>query len=268
MKRRQKLKIVADILMTAALLLLMPFEMVGGAAHEWIGIGMFVLFVLHHILNRKWTGNIGKGKYSHFRIVQTVLAILILLCMAGSMASGIILSRHVFVFLHIRGLSSMARTVHMFCAYWGFVLMSLHLGLHWGIMTGLAGKMFGKPSAARRQAVQLAGLAAAAYGIYAFIKRGLPGYMFLQVHFVFFDYAEPLIFFVLDYMAVMGFFVFAGHYLRKGLTRRAGGKNGRNLRPLFTLGFALNNKWKISRSSFTGYTEHVAGEKQIRDKKF
>lgn len=226
MKRKQKLKIGVDILMTAALLLLMPFEMVGGAAHEWIGMGMFVLFVLHHILNRKWTGNIGKGKYSPFRIVQTVLAVLILLCMAGSMASGIILSRHIFVFLHIRGLSEMTRTVHMLCAYWGFVLMSLHLGLHWGIMTGIAGKMCGKPSAARRRAVQLAGLAVAVYGIYAFIKRGLADYMFLQVHFVFFDYTEPLIFFLLDYIAVMGLFVFAGHYLRKGLARSGDRKRG------------------------------------------
>lgn len=30
--------------------------------------------------------------------------------------------------------------------------------------------------------------------------------------FVFFDFAEPLVFFFLDYLAVMGLFVFLGHY--------------------------------------------------------
>lgn len=60
MNTKQKIKITADALMTVALLLLMPYEMVGEAAHEWIGAGMFLLFILHHILNRKWTGNIGK----------------------------------------------------------------------------------------------------------------------------------------------------------------------------------------------------------------
>lgn len=60
MNTKQKIKIIADILMTAALLFLMPYGMVGEAAREWIGAGMFLLFILHHILNRKWLGNIGK----------------------------------------------------------------------------------------------------------------------------------------------------------------------------------------------------------------
>lgn len=54
MNTKQKIKITADALMTVALLLLMPYEMVGEAAHEWIGAGMFLLFILHHILNRKY----------------------------------------------------------------------------------------------------------------------------------------------------------------------------------------------------------------------
>lgn len=224
MKKQQKIKIAVDILMTAALLFLMPYEMVGEAAHEWIGAGMFFLFVVHHILNRKWIKNTIRGRYTPLRVVQTVLAALILLCMLGSMASGIILSRHLFVFLDIRGLSSLARTVHMICAYWGFVLMSLHLGIHWGIMTGMAGKMFAKPSPARKWGVRLAGLAAAAYGLYAFMKRDILSYMLMQVHFVFFDYTEPVIFFILDYVAVMGFFVFISHYFSRGLVKRVGRK--------------------------------------------
>ncbi len=39
--------------------------------------------------------------------------------------------------------------------------------------------------------------------------------MSLQNPFVFFDFEEPLIFFFLDYLAVMGLFVWAGHYLAK-----------------------------------------------------
>ena len=146
MKTKQKIKIAVDLLMTIALLLLMPYEMTGEAAHEWIGAGMFLLFIIHHILNRKWTGNLVKGRYTPMRAAQTVLVILILICMLGSMVSGIILSRHLFAFLDIRGLSSQARVIHMTCAYWGFVLMSLHLGIHWGIMTGMAGKLFKQPA--------------------------------------------------------------------------------------------------------------------------
>lgn len=219
MNTKQRTKITADALMTVALLLLMPYGLVGEAAHEWIGAGMFLLFILHHILNRKWTGNIGKGKYTPYRILQTVLVVLVLICMLGSMISGIILSRNIFSFLNIRGFSGPARIMHMTCAYWGLVLMSLHLGIHWGIMTGMAGKLFKQPSAARKWIARLAGFGIAAYGVWAFIKRDILSYMLMQVHFVFFDYEEPVIFFILDYMAAMGLFVWIGYYLSRGLIK-------------------------------------------------
>lgn len=117
MNRKQQAKIAVDIFMTLCLLFLMPYELIGEAIHEWIGAGMFLLFILHHILNRKWTGNLTKGRYKPLRIIQTILVMLILICILGSMASGIILSRHVFAFLKIRGLSAPARVIHMTCAY-------------------------------------------------------------------------------------------------------------------------------------------------------
>lgn len=157
MNGKQKVKIAVDILMTLALLFLMPYELIGEAVHEWIGAGMFLLFILHHILNRKWKGNLTKGRYTPHRILQTLLAVLVLICILGSMISGIILSRHVFAFLDIRGLSSPAKGIHMTCAYWGFVLMSFQLGIHWGIMLGMGKKIFQKPSRARTWILRLAG---------------------------------------------------------------------------------------------------------------
>ena len=93
MKHKAILKIVVDIGMTVMLLFLMAYELIGEAAHEWLGIGMFVFFVIHHILNRKWSRSVFKGKYTLFRIWQTILVIGILLTMAGSMYSGVILSK-------------------------------------------------------------------------------------------------------------------------------------------------------------------------------
>ena len=220
MSTKQKLKIAVDILMTAALLLLMPYALIGEAAHEWIGMGMLVLFVLHHILNHSWIKNLGRGKYTCIRAVQTVLAALILISILGSMASGILLSRYVFAFLDIRGLTVLARSIHMFCAYWGFVLMALHLGLHWGMVTGLTGKWFKSPSAARTLFARgdLPGYCRIWNpGLYG--KRD-SGYLLMQVHFVFFNYEEPVIFFILDYMAVMGLFVFVGYYFGRVLRNR------------------------------------------------
>ena len=217
MKRRQVLKIVVDVLMTCILLLLMARSLVGEAAHEWLGISMFGLFILHHILNRRWSRNLFKGKYTPFRILQTVLVVLALIAMLGSMVSGIMLSEYALTFLPVMGGSSWARTIHMLCAYWGFVFMSLHLGLHWNTMISMAKRMAKKPSSTRTWILRTIAVFIAGYGMFAFFKRDIGEYMLLRTMFVFFDFSEPLILFVLDYIAVMGLFIFVGHYLFKGL---------------------------------------------------
>lgn len=213
MKPKMMARICVDIGMTIALLLLMPYELVGRAAHEWIGIGIFILFIVHHVLNRKWSQNARKGKYTPLRIWQTILVILVLASMMGSMVSGVILSRDALSFLPIRGGRSFGRNLHMLASYWGFVLISLHLGLHWSMMMGMAKKAVKKPSAVSTWMLRVLALAIAGYGVIAFVKREIGSYMLLKIAFVFFDFEEPLIFFLLDYVAVMGLFVFIGHYL-------------------------------------------------------
>jgi hypothetical protein len=59
----------------------------------------------------------------------------------------------------------------------------------------------------------------AIYGVFAFIKRGIPGYLFMRTRFAFFDFEEPLVLFFLDYIAVMILFVWAGHVLGKALRK-------------------------------------------------
>lgn len=221
MKPKMVLKICVDLAMTLALLLLMAYELIGRAAHEWIGIAMFALLVLHHILNRKWSRSVPHGRYTPLRALQTGLVLAVLLCMVGSMVSGVVLSRAALSFLRIRGGQSWARILHLLCAYWGFTLMSLHLGFHWASMMGIAKRRFGAPAGWRAWILRAMAAAIAAYGVYAFAHRKIGSYMFLKSAFVFFNFEEPLIRFFLDYIAVMGLFVCIGHYLAALLKRRS-----------------------------------------------
>lgn len=216
MKPKMFVKIGIDIVMTLALLLLMAYQLIGEEAHEWIGVFMFLLFVIHHLLNKSWSKNILRGKYTARRICQTVLVILILLCMIGSMVSGIIISRYVFATLDIRSGIAWARSVHMLCAYWGFILMSIHLGFHWNIMIAMARKTFPKVPAGGKIALRVLGTLIAGYGVIAFVKRDILNYLILKNHFAFYDFSEPVIFFLLDYLAVMGLFVLIGYRVSKG----------------------------------------------------
>lgn len=209
-----RMKIVVDSAMTALLLALMGYHLWGEVAHERLGAGMFALFLLHHGLNVNWYGALFKGKYSPHRVFQTVLDFLLCLDMLALIVSGVMMSRHVFTFLGLNGGMALARQMHLAGSYWGFLLMSMHLGLHWNMIVGMARKIAKRkmPSLLR---IVVAGIAA--YGLWAFIRRDFPTYLFLQTHFVFFDFSEPSLLFILDYLAIMGLFVAASYYLGKAL---------------------------------------------------
>ena len=101
--KRFTAKILIDIGMTICLLLLMPYSLLSETAHEWIGMAMLVLFISHYILNHKWVTSVRKGKYNAFRVIQTVLVIIMLILIMGSMISGILLSNHIFKWIKISG---------------------------------------------------------------------------------------------------------------------------------------------------------------------
>ena len=224
MGRKQTLKITVDALMTLALLMLMAYELIGQTTHEITGTAMLLLFVAHHILNRSWHKNLFRGRYSPYRVFQAALVAAIFLLMAGQGVSGVLLSRHLFTFLPVRGGAYWARSLHMLGAYWNFVLMSLHLGLHWSMALAPLQRAF------RGKAVLLpvAGAVVVLFGVTAFLRREVGAYLLGQIQFTIFDFEEPLVLFFLDYLAMMGLFVWTGHYLglllRKLSRPRKGGQ--------------------------------------------
>ena len=211
-RETQIIRITVDAAMTVLLLLLMGYSKIGDLAHEWLGVAMTALFVIHHILNRKWIKNVCKGKYTPYRVFQTVTASLILLTMLGSAISGVILSRYLFASLNLGG-AYLARTVHMLCGYWNFVLLSLHLGIHWAMMIGMVSRKMPKNKPYWKWIARGIGVLVAAYGVYAFIARQMAEYLFGITQFIFFDEDEPIVLFLLDYIAMMELFVLVGHYV-------------------------------------------------------
>ena len=99
MRLKMVFKLTVDIFMTLALLFLMGYQFWGEAPHEWVGTGMFLLFIAHHILNINWYRHLFQGKYSAMRIGMLWVDILVLISMLVQMYSGIAMSRHIFTFL-------------------------------------------------------------------------------------------------------------------------------------------------------------------------
>lgn len=217
MKPKAIIKLAVDVFMTIALLFLMGYQFWGEVPHEWIGTGMFILFITHHILNGHWHKALLKGKYSTMRIFMLVIDVLVLISMLAQIYSSVVISRYVFDFLPFNGGMSLARRLHILGAYWSFLLMSLHLGLHWNMILGTLRKSAGIKSKVKSRSIIafVVGLVIAVYGLWAFINRDFPTYLFLKSEFVFLDYSEAKILFYIDYLALMGLCIFIAHYSTK-----------------------------------------------------
>lgn len=216
MKIKSTLKIITDMLITLLLLFLTGYQLWGDIAHEWAGTVMFVLFIAHHLLNFNWHKNLFKGKYNARRTVILCIDILIFSDMLIMMYSGIIMSRHVFSFLPISGGTMLARRLHILGSYWGYLLMSLHLGIHIKMFVNMIKKRVKIPAAV----VFIPNLFIAAYGVYAFIKRDFLTYMFLRSEFVFLDYNESKILFYIDSVSIMIMCILIGYCLSSFINKK------------------------------------------------
>ena len=237
MTKTQRLRMTVDITMTILSIILMGGNYLFPAdiVHEILGVGLFVLWVLHIILNRRWYGAIFKGKYNPYRVMQTIINCCILICTIFLMISGIILSNHIFTFLNIQGELGFARIAHLLASHWYYLFMSLHIGLHVGV---IANKMrhpapinchpeLDSGSHAEEMSKQVRHdklrkiipriilALVCAYGIYAFIARGVWKYLILQQQFFFFDLERGYILFAIDYISIIILFATLSHLLAR-----------------------------------------------------
>ena len=222
---KQKIRLCVDFVMVILMPCLMAYAFMGGKLHEWLGLAMFLLFFLHHLLNAGWHRALGKGSYTANRILGIVTNLLLLLAMVFLAVSSVILSG--YVPWNIKGSMAVARLMHLALSYWVFVLASFHLGIYWNRIPVARKVMADKKISAL---LRLVLLLYAAYGVHVFIKRQFALYMFLQVQFAFLDYGEPVVLFFMEYFAVMCLSAVIGYYMSALLYRlnRSRGHHDKN----------------------------------------
>ena len=247
MAKTQRLRMTIDITMTILSIILMggnylfPADLV----HEILGVALFVLWAVHITLNRRWYGAIFKGKYNPYRVMQTIINCCILICTIFLMISGIILSNHIFTFLNIQGGLGFARIAHLLASHWYYLFMSLHIGLHVGMIknkvchpninrhpernnchpeldSGSHAEEMPKQvrhDKLRKIIPRIILALVCAYGIYAFIARGMWKYLILQQQFFFFDLERGYVLFALDYISIIILFATISHLIASRLKK-------------------------------------------------
>ena len=195
------------------------------SAHEIIGVLLMVLWAVHVYANRRWFKAVFRGRYNPYRIMQAVVNCGMLICAAFLAISGVLLSNHVFAFLGIESGASFARTAHLLASHWYFVFIALHIGLHVNVIfsrlkfarfivgvSGAASRLRGgveEKSRAATVATRIIVALIGAYGVYAFIERGLWKYLTLQQPFFFMNLERGYVLFFVDYIAIIVAFAVA-----------------------------------------------------------
>ena len=195
-------------------------------AHEVIGVALMVVWGVHIYANRRWFKATFRGRYNPFRITQAVVNYGMIICVVFLAVSGVMLSNHLFAFLGIESGASFARKAHLLASHWYFVFISLHIGMHVGVIYNrlkfalllewTRGSAFALwKVVATRFIVALVSV----YGIYAFVERGLWKYLTLQQPFFFMDMERGYILFFVDYISILALFATAMHYAAKFLIK-------------------------------------------------
>ena len=224
------IKRIVDVVLTVLLLFLMAFQVTGDVLHEWLGIGMTVTLILHHILNCKWYKAVFKGKYSPYRIAMTAVNTLLLAAIVMTALSGMAMSGHAVPFMYgFIGVMT-ARKLHLAMSYWSFILMGIHIGLH---MKAMISKMPEKGKFVFK--VILTGVSGV--GLWLSLKSGIVEHITFRTHFAFLDYQTAKWLVILQNLAMLMFFVLVGYVLSE-VTQKGKDKKY-SPKPLIWLGAAV-----------------------------
>lgn len=200
MKKNKIFRILLDIAMITIMIILMGYYITDNKIHELLGISLFILFIIHNLLNIKWYKTIVKGKYSIQRNIHITVNLLLLVAMIGMMISSIMIGTDIFDFVNISSIL-LGRRLHMLFNSWLFILVVIHIGIHLkGFITKISNKM---KNSAFEYVYYLFLFLLFCFGIYAFITNGLWKDMFLLNEYKYFDYDKHYIIFYLEYLSMI-----------------------------------------------------------------
>lgn len=188
--------------MVICFIALMLNQITGVFAHEVIGIITFILFIIHHIINRNFYKNMFKGKFNKLRIAFLIIDVLLFIMMILMMISSILISQHLFEFLNITS-HTLGRYLHIISSYMIYMLSALHLGLHFNQMIKL--------SKDKKIIVNVfLVLFALIFGVNGFIKKEFIPKLTLQNLFPLYS-DDSFVIILIDYLGIFIMFMMIGY---------------------------------------------------------
>ena len=209
-----KKKLIVDILMF--ILLIPEFSRVYTCTivHEIIGITLFVLMIIHLLLNKKYLINIFKIKHNTKTIIILITNIILVISFLLTTIFGIMSSKEILTFLSVHNLNIIK--LHKIFGYISLIIVGLHLGINFNSMFGRITKLINNDIVNC-----ILGISIVILGIYSFIKvdylKHLTGEYGFSIN------IGSLIISILEYLSIIMMIVIIANFIYK----KIGGKSER-----------------------------------------
>lgn len=155
-------KLIVDILMLILMILEFSRGFMLPIFHEIIGIVLFVLVIIHLILNKNYIKNISKMKSDVSSIFMFIINISFFITFILSIVFGILSSQDLLKFLNVHNVEIIS--LHKVFSYISLIILGFHLGINFNVMFGKLLKTI------NNYVCYLIQFVIVIYGIYSFIK--------------------------------------------------------------------------------------------------
>jgi hypothetical protein len=212
MTPRPPFRLAMDLTAACLLVACLAYWWLGNTAHEMFGMALFLLVLAHNGFNRRWYGRLGRTGREARGKVTIALNLVLMLTMIALLITSVVISRVVFGFLPLdAGITS--RELHLLSAYWGVVLVGLHVGLNWQIVMNIAGSRFGAvvPRDIWEQFGWIAVLCIAGAGLHSAFEMDLGAKLLNQPTLDMWDFNAATPRFFLNWLSIMGLCAVLGH---------------------------------------------------------
>ncbi len=208
-----RVRLFLDFLAVALIIACLAYWWLDNLSHEVFGTALFALVIGHNVFNRRWYGNVRKGRCDTVRIFNIITIVCLAIAMLVMLATSLLISRDLFSFMALDGAFAV-REIHMFAGYWTLFIIAIHLGTRWAVVMNTIRATLGL--AARSTVLTIAlrtvALVIVIWGVKSSFDMAFGSKLMLTCALDMWDFNENTLQFFVNYGSIVGLCAVVTHY--------------------------------------------------------
>lgn len=209
-----RVRLILDFVAIGLIIACLAYWWLDNLSHETFGTALFALVIGHNVFNRRWYGNVRKGRSNAVRLFNVFTIICLALAMLVMLATSLLISRDLLWFMALEGAFAV-REIHMFAGYWTLLVIAIHLGTRWTVVMNTIRSTLGlsSPNAARTMALRAVVLAIAIWGVKSSFEMAFGSKLTLTYSLDMWEFNECAFGFFINYASIVGLYAALTHYV-------------------------------------------------------